>query len=114
MNFVSKNNPLSHYHWGIQCEGWNFVNAADLSVKLEKMPAHSAEQKHFHEKAQQFFFIIKGYAVFEIEQETWQVKANQGIHIKSGQRHRILNESDEDLEFLLSSQPSVQNDRINC
>jgi mannose-6-phosphate isomerase-like protein (cupin superfamily) len=114
MNIVSKNNPLSHYYWGDQCDGWNFVNTPDLSLKLEKMPPHSAEQKHFHEKAQQFFFILKGYAVFEIEQERLLLKANQGIHIISGRRHRILNEADEDLEFLLSSQPSTLNDRMNC
>jgi mannose-6-phosphate isomerase-like protein (cupin superfamily) len=114
MTIVSKKNPLGHYNWGDQCDGWNFVNAPDLSVKLEKMPPHTAEQKHFHEKAQQFFFILKGNAVFEIEQERWQVEANQGIYIKTGLQHRILNDTDEDLEFLLSSQPSTLNDRINC
>lgn len=113
MNIVSKNNPLKHYHWGDGCDGWNLVDESSLSVKLERMPPHTAEQKHFHEKAQQFFFILKGEAVFEIQRERITVKKEQGIHIRPGKLHQIMNESNEDLEFLLSSQPSTVSDRMN-
>lgn len=113
MNVVSKSNALKHYQWGENCDGWNMVDESSLSVKLERMPPHTAEQKHLHQHAQQFFFILKGEAVFEIQQERVYVKSDQGIHIKDGLEHRILNESNEDLEFILSSQPSTYNDRIN-
>lgn len=114
MNVVSRNNPLKHYQWGNGCDGWNLVEENSLSIKLERMPAHAAEQKHFHEKAKQFFYILKGEAIFEIEQEYIAVKQEQGIYIDAGKQHRIINESNEDLEFLLSSQPSTINDRIDC
>jgi len=113
MNIVSKNNPLRQYKWGDNCYGWNLVDGSSLSVKLERMPPHTAEQKHFHEKAQQFFYILNGEAVFEIERERITAKQGQGIYIESGKVHRIINENDEDLEFLLSSQPSTASDRIN-
>jgi mannose-6-phosphate isomerase-like protein (cupin superfamily) len=113
MSVVSKYNPIKHYQWGNHCDGWNLVDETSLSVKLERMPAHTSEQKHFHQKAQQFFYILKGEAVFEIQQERITVKSEQGIHIKAGVNHRIINESNEDLEFILSSQPSTLNDRIN-
>jgi mannose-6-phosphate isomerase-like protein (cupin superfamily) len=113
MNPVSKNNPLKHYQWGESCDGWNLVDETSLSVKLERMPPRTSEQKHFHEKAQQFFYILKGEAVFEIQHERITVKNEQGIYIEAGKQHRIINESNEDLEFLLSSQPSTANDRIN-
>jgi mannose-6-phosphate isomerase-like protein (cupin superfamily) len=113
MNIVSKHNPLKHYQWGDSCDGWNLVDESSISIKLERMRPHTAEQKHFHEKAQQFFYILKGEAVFEIGRERITVKQEQGIYIEPGKLHRIINENDEDLEFLLSSQPSTANDRIN-
>ena len=77
------------------------------------MPAGAAEQLHYHAKAQQFFFILKGIASFEIEGEMIEVHAQEGLHIKAGLKHRILNNTSSDLEFILSSQPSTAGDRIN-
>lgn len=113
MNVVSKKSPLKHYGWGNNCDGWNLVDAPGLSVKVEKMPPHTSEQKHVHQFAQQFFYILNGAAVFEIEGERIYVKAEQGIHIAAGKSHRIINEGSEDLEFILTSQPSTANDRTN-
>ena len=111
---VSKYQPLKHYKWGSDCDGWNFVDEESLSVKQELMPAGTSEVKHFHQSAQQFFFILKGIATLEIEDATIQVNEGEGLHIEPGSKHRILNESNEDLEFILCSQPSTKNDRINC
>ncbi len=77
------------------------------------MPAGTAEQLHYHEKAQQFFFILKGVATFEVEGETIEVAAQEGLHIRQGLQHRILNNTDSEIEFILSSQPSTAGDRIN-
>jgi len=114
MDILSKDNCLEHYQWGSGCDGWTLVAGPSLSVKLERMPPHTAEARHYHERAQQFFFILKGEAIFEIGNERFAVPANKGIHIGPGARHRILNDTNEDLEFILSSQPSTTGDRINC
>jgi mannose-6-phosphate isomerase-like protein (cupin superfamily) len=131
---VSRQNPLSHYVWGDNCDGWNLVDKAELSVKMERMPPHTAEQEHFHQRARQFFFILKGTATFvfvegvgpvvdaktvenaetvEGVETRIEVKAQQGLEVPAGLRHRILNESEQDLEFILCSQPSTAGDRIN-
>jgi mannose-6-phosphate isomerase-like protein (cupin superfamily) len=123
---VSREHPLNHYTWGEHCDGWNLVDRADLSVKMERMPPHTAEQEHFHERARQFFYILKGVATFvfagwvpgtvpgtEWEADRIEVRAQQGLEIPPGLRHRILNESEEDLEFILCSQPSTAGDRTN-
>ena len=114
MQKISKYEPLSHYVWGDNCEGWILVDAEFLSVKQELMPPQTAETVHYHEKAQQFFFILKGIATFEVEEQGFTVRAGQGLHIEAGEKHRIINNTGEDLEFLLSSQPSTNNDRFNC
>jgi mannose-6-phosphate isomerase-like protein (cupin superfamily) len=114
MQLVSKNNPVSHYTWGNNCDGWVLVDTEGLSVKQERMPAQTAEALHYHEKAQQFFFILKGTATFEVEGNFFTVHTDQGFHIEPGNKHRILNNTEEDLEFVLSSQPSTNNDRVQA
>jgi mannose-6-phosphate isomerase-like protein (cupin superfamily) len=113
MNTVSKKHPLSHYTWGGDCDGWNLVDDAGLSVKLERMPPGMSEQLHFHERAKQFFFILEGEAVFEIDEEIVLVHEGEGLSILPNQKHRIINSTGTDLEFILSSQPSTSGDRIN-
>jgi mannose-6-phosphate isomerase-like protein (cupin superfamily) len=110
---VSKENPMRHYIWGNQCEGWDLADWDSLSVKYERMPPGTDEQEHFHQQAGQFFYILKGEAVFEIEGERIHVNCHAGIQIEPGQKHRILNEGPGDLEFVLSSRPSTKWDRIN-
>ena len=114
MRAVSKHNSLHHYKWGNDCDGWVLLDKDELSVKQERMPAQTSEALHYHEKAQQFFFILKGIATFEVEGKLFTVKANEGFYIYPGTKHRIANNSNEDLEFILSSQPSTNRDRFNC
>ncbi len=114
MLILNKENALQHYKWGNNCDGWVFVDTDKLSVKQECMPHHTAETLHYHEKAQQFFFILKGIATFEADGKIFTVKTNEGFHISAGTKHRITNNSNEELEFILSSQPSTNNDRFNA
>lgn len=114
MTPVSKYQPLKHYVWGNGCDGWNLADEATLSVKQERMPAGTSEQKHYHKEAQQFFFILKGTATFVIGEASITVASEQGFHIPAKTKHKICNHSSEDLEFILCSQPSTKNDRIDC
>ena len=114
MQALNKETALHHYKWGNDYDGWVFVDTETLSIKLELMTGQAAETLHYHEKAQQFFFILKGIATFEVDGELFTVKANEGFYIDPGIKHRIANNSNEDLEFILSSQPSTNRDRFNC
>ncbi|WP_316802019.1 cupin domain-containing protein [Pedobacter nototheniae] len=111
---LSKENCLSHYKWGSNCDGWNFISKPDAAIKQELMPAKTAEKLHYHTYAEQFFFILKGEATFLIEGETVKVNANAGLQIEAGNKHKIMNESVHDLEFILFSYPSTHNDRTDC
>ena len=114
MQTVSRYKPLNHYQWGNGCDGWVLLDTESLSVKQERMPAMTAEALHYHEKAQQFFFILKGIASFEIEGNGITVNAGEGLQIEAGKKHRIINNTADDIEFILSSQPSTSGDRFNC
>lgn len=109
----SKSNCLEHYTWGDDCHGWTFVDTDALSVKQELMPPDTAEVLHYHEKATQLFFILKGRAMFTINGVTSELREQQGIQINPGQKHFIANKQNTDLEFILYSYPATKNDRIN-
>ncbi|MFM1876507.1 MAG: hypothetical protein RL266_2244 [Bacteroidota bacterium] len=101
------------YNWGAGCTAWQFVNSPTLSVIRETMPAKSSESLHKHAKSQQFFFVISGEALFELDGERYVIKANQGMHVLPNQVHCITNPTDSDLELLVISEPHSHADRIN-
>lgn len=102
-----------HYIWGNNCDGWHLLKTDSLSVIQEKMPPNTSEALHFHAKSQQFFYILKGVATFEVDDEVIRVMSNQGLHIKPNTHHRIFNKEEFDLEFLVISEPKSHGDRIN-
>ncbi len=101
-----------HYEWGDKCDGWHFVKTDSLSVIRETMPPGTKEVHHYHEKAQQFFYILSGTATFEINGLVYSVEQNKGILIKPKMKHRIWNNSNSDLEFIVVSEPKSHGDRI--
>lgn len=109
-NIIDKQNA-EHYTWGNNCDSWVLANTEGLSVKQEKMPSGAKEQLHFHTQAQQLFYILKGTATFYITNEKTIVNEKQAIQILPNQKHFIANESNEELEFLVISQPSTNKDR---
>lgn len=109
---LSKQNT-KHYFWGEKCSGWHFVQSQDLHIIEELMPPNTSETKHYHNIAQQFFYILKGVATFEIEAETYEIKEREGVHILPNIRHQIKNITNQNLEFLVISQPTTRGDRIH-
>jgi len=101
-----------YYLWGNKSETWILADTEGLSVKQESMPAGTKQKMHFHNHAQQFFFILKGTATFYLDKEKEVVGAQKGLLIAPQTNHFIANESSSKLEFLVISQPSTNNDRV--
>jgi mannose-6-phosphate isomerase-like protein (cupin superfamily) len=101
-----------HYVWGEACDGWHMVRDSALSVIEESMPPGAHEVRHYHEKAQQFFYILSGEATMEANGETIMLRAGEGIRILPGVRHQIRNESSDAIRFLVISQPPSHGDRV--
>jgi len=102
-----------HFIWGDNCDGWHLLLSDSLSVIQERMPPGTSEQLHYHERAQQVFYILSGKATFEIEGEIKSIEANQSVAVQPGSKHRILNDAEVDLHFLVISEPKTRGDRIN-
>jgi len=109
---VSRGNA-EHYRWGNDCDGWHLVKDAELSVIEEFMPPGAAEVRHHHQRAQQFFYVLAGEVLMEVEGQTTLVSAGSGIRILPGTRHQIRNPSSSAARFLVISQPPSHGDRFD-
>ena len=101
-----------HYIWGEGCDGWHLVRDESLSVIEESMPPGAFEVAHYHRKAQQFFYLLSGEALLEVNGKEIRVSARQGVHIPAGVPHRIGNASSEPVQFIVISTPPSHGDRV--
>jgi mannose-6-phosphate isomerase-like protein (cupin superfamily) len=101
-----------HYTWGDLCDGWHLIKDEKLSVIEEQMPAGASEVLHHHGQAQQFFFVLSGEAVMEVDGCETRLSACEGLRIPPGVRHQIRNESKDSVQFLVISQPPSHGDRV--
>lgn len=109
---VINRNNAEHYIWGGSSDGWHLLKSAGLSVIQERVPPGGAEVLHYHERAHQFFYILSGTAVLEIESRRHTLTANDGIDVPPKSVHRLVNESEEDVTFLVVSAPRSHGDRV--
>ncbi|MFL5740179.1 MAG: cupin domain-containing protein [Flavisolibacter sp.] len=110
---IMDHSSARHYRWGGDCESWALEESLSLSIKEERMPPHSKEQRHFHRHARQFFYVLKGEATLYIQNEKVLLTQGQGITVLPEQKHYIANVHNEDLLFLVISQPTTDMDRMN-
>lgn len=108
---ISKDNA-EHYFWGQHCDGWHLVKSAELSVIHERMPAGASEVRHFHTRSHQFFFVLSGMATLEIAGKREILGKHEGAEVLPGVPHQMLNEHEQDVEFIVVSQPPSQSDRV--
>ena len=112
---MTKINAISnteHYTWGQGCHGWHLHRSDELSVIQELMPAGTSEVLHYHNKAQQVFYILSGIATFQMNDEVLQVEANQSLYVPAKTLHCISNVHTEQLSFMVVSQPKPHGDRV--
>jgi mannose-6-phosphate isomerase-like protein (cupin superfamily) len=108
-----------HYHWssaiGLQhCDGWHLHRSASLSVIEERMPPGTAEQRHLHRQATQFFYVLAGQLTLELAGVLHDLPAGTGCTVVAQTPHQVFNRGREDARFLVISQPPGQADRVTA
>lgn len=102
-----------HYFWGDGCEAWVLTPSPDMLVIQERMPPRTAERRHFHTKAWQFFYVLSGALTMELEGVRHLLTAMSGIEIPPGACHQARNDGGSDVHFLVASSPSTRGDRTD-
>ena len=100
-----------HYVWGEVCDGWHLVQTPELSVIEERMPPGASEQRHRHEFARQFFYVLAGELTMEVDGAVHALTTGMGLEIAPGCAHQAMNRSGEDARFLVVSHPRSHGDR---
>lgn len=113
MKIVNTENA-EHYTWGHEADGWHLVNTNELSVIEEKVPPGGMEQRHYHLKSNQFFYVLSGIATIETEQKSFEISAGSGLYVKAKEPHQLFNKTNEILRFLVIPQPKSHGDRENA
>ncbi|MFC0214026.1 cupin domain-containing protein [Paenibacillus chartarius] len=101
-----------HYIWGDHCDGWHLVKNQELSIIHERMPANSSEVKHYHRLSRQFFFVLSGSATINIDGNEIVLHSQEGVEVAPLVPHQIFNRTNDEIEFLVISQPNSKGDRI--
>lgn len=113
MTIVSIKNG-KHYVWGGNCDGWHLASSNNLSVIQERVPKGSSEIRHFHNKAEQFFYVLSGIATLEVDGVVHVIHPSEGFHVPAGVAHSLSNENETVLEFLVISTPPSHGDKMNA
>jgi mannose-6-phosphate isomerase-like protein (cupin superfamily) len=73
------------------------------SLAEARLPRGSATQPHYHRRTEEFYFILQGTGLMEIDGESRPVAAGDAILIPPGSVHQITAHSD--LRFLCCCAP---------
>ncbi len=110
---VVSRQSAEHYTWGEECDGWFLLKGEAVHVIEERMPSGTAEQRHYHSRARQLFYVLKGELTMRFGTESMLVRAREAIRVEAGAAHQAVNEGTEAVEFLVISSPPSHGDRTN-
>ena len=100
-----------HYAWGKGCDGWRLHDLPGLRVIEERMPPRACEARHFHEQAQQVFYVLDGVLTLELADSVHRLGAGDALPVLPTVPHQARNDGDADVRFLVISAPSTVGDR---
>lgn len=88
----------------------NFSGAQNQSLAEATIAPGGATTEHFHPRAEEIYYILRGTARLRIEEETRVLKVGDAALIPAGKKHKIWNSGDEDLVFLCCCAPSYSHE----
>ena len=111
MHPVSRSTKKS-YRWGDSGIGWPLVETKGLLVVEETLAPGSSEKHHFHNQAAQCFYMLAGRAVMQFaDGQNVEIDTGMALHIPPETCHAIVNQTGEEIRFLVISAPSSRGDR---
>ena len=79
----------------------------------KRVPPGAGEVRHYHNEVRQFFCVLSGIAILETEGREHQIPAGSGMEVTPGVQLKFMNQSKQDVVFLVISAPSTRADRID-
>lgn len=85
-------------------------SAKNQSLAEVTIPPGTTIQEHYHEKAEEIYYIVSGEGLMTIDGEQTTVSAQDAVIILPGQRHKIGNSGTEDLVMIVNCAPSYSDE----
>jgi mannose-6-phosphate isomerase-like protein (cupin superfamily) len=116
---ITSTRNAEHYTWPSAispdlCDGWHLHRSDALSVIEERMPSGTAEQRHMHQRATQFFYVLAGALTIELNGEEFRLAPFAGLTVPAQTPHQVFNRGSEEARFLVISQPPSHVDRVSA
>ncbi len=113
MTRVTNRGAADHYTWGAVCDGWRLLAGNDLAVTEERIPPGGGEVAHYHTRARQCFYVLRGELTMEFADRSVALRAGDALEIVPGTVHRAHNAGAVDTDFLVISAPTTKADRTD-
>lgn len=68
--------------------------------------------EHIHDYSEEIWYILRGTGTVLLENVVYNVNPGDVIFTKQGQKHKIINEGYEEMEFLFVSAPLAPSDAL--
>ncbi|HEY6169104.1 MAG TPA: cupin domain-containing protein [Verrucomicrobiae bacterium] len=78
------------------------------SLAEARVPVGGSTMEHYHEKAEEIYFITHGAGRMRIEGELRDVRAGDAVAILPGKKHKLWNTGDETLRLLCCCAPCYE------
>lgn len=113
INPVISTKTASHYFWGDNYDGWWLKKNGKFTVISEMLPPDGSEIKHFHSKTEQFFYVLEGALNIDLDGKNYHLQQHEGITVIPHVIHKVLNQSNQNVRFLVISCPDSHGDRVD-
>ena len=78
------------------------------SLAEARLPVGASTQEHFHQRAEEIYYLTHGTGKIRIEGETREVRAGDAIAIPPGRKHKLWNTGTETLRLLCCCAPAYE------
>lgn len=81
------------------------TGSENLSARLWRMPAKSANTLHKHIRQEEFYFVLEGTGRIRVGEETLTVPKYGGVLVGPEQVRQVFNDTDEEVLWLIVGAP---------
>lgn len=79
---------------------WDVTGPGEISSGIARVPPRKIHGTHNHPHATELYYVLKGKARVNVGDEWIDADEGTEIFIPKGMDHGVVNDSDEDFEFL--------------
>jgi len=80
------------------------------SLAEATVPPGTRTQRHYHERSEEIYYVLRGCGIMEIDGETRDIGPGDAVAIPPGARHHVANHGLDPLVFLCCCAPAYEHE----